>query len=95
MLFVCFILRPCQHDNGYKTIGHRFKSTPMNGPRFRVPGLPWWSPIEVITEVDGTQLQFERLCIYRFMAQYKYCIVIIISERASIRRHCKPNTVSF
>jgi len=35
-----------------KTIGHRIKSTPTNGPRFTVPSLPWWSPMQVLTEVD-------------------------------------------
>jgi len=29
------------------TVGHRFKSTPTNGPRFTASGLPWWSPIQV------------------------------------------------
>jgi len=53
-LFVRFILRPCQHDNGH--IGHIFKSTPTNGPRFTTSGLPWWSPIRVLVEVDVPQL---------------------------------------
>jgi len=35
-----------------QTVGHRFKSIPTNGPRFTVPGLPWWSPIQVLTEFD-------------------------------------------
>jgi len=26
-----------------KTVGHRFRSTPTNGPRFTAPGLPWRS----------------------------------------------------
>jgi len=46
---VWFIVRPCQHDNGYID---RFKSTPTNGPRFTAPSLPRWSPIQVLTEVD-------------------------------------------
>jgi len=29
-----------------------FKSTPTNGPVFTAPGLPWWSPVQVLTEVD-------------------------------------------
>jgi len=36
------------------TIGHILKSTPTNGPRFTAHGLPWWSPIKVLTEVDVT-----------------------------------------
>jgi len=44
---VWFILRPCQ-----QTVGHRFKSTSTNELRFTAPGLPWWSPIQVLTEVD-------------------------------------------
>jgi len=28
-----------------------FKSTPSNGPRFTALGLPWWSPIQLLTEV--------------------------------------------
>jgi len=33
-------------------IRHRFKSTPIHGPRFTEPGLPWWSHIQVLTDVD-------------------------------------------
>jgi len=32
-----------------QTVGHRFKSTPTNGPRFMAPRIPWWSPIQVLT----------------------------------------------
>ena len=30
----------------------RFKSTPMNGPRFTQLCLPWRSPIQVLTEIN-------------------------------------------
>jgi len=53
------ILRPCQHDNGY-TDDHaqpRFKSTLTNGLGFTLPGVPWWSPIQVIADIDLPQLQ--------------------------------------
>jgi len=33
------------------TAGHRFKTKPTNWPRFTAPSLPWWSPIQVLTEV--------------------------------------------
>jgi len=42
-----FILRPCQRDKG---------STPTNGPSFTAPGLPWWSPIRVLTEINLPEL---------------------------------------
>jgi len=35
------------------TIIHRFQSTPTNRPRFTEPSLPCWSPILVLTEIDG------------------------------------------
>jgi len=35
---VRFILQPCQHDYGcVQTVGHVFKSTPTNEPRFTAP----------------------------------------------------------
>jgi hypothetical protein len=34
------------------TVGHRFKSTPTNGPRLTALCLPWWSPIQLLTEAD-------------------------------------------
>jgi len=37
---VWYILSPCQHDNSNITVGHRFKSTPTNGPRFSATDLP-------------------------------------------------------
>jgi len=47
------ILRPCQHVNGYNRRSlYRFKSTPTNEARFTAPSLPWWSLIQVLTEVD-------------------------------------------
>jgi len=33
-------------------IGDRFKSTPTNETRFTAPGLPWRSPIRVLSEVE-------------------------------------------
>jgi len=33
-------------------IGHRLKFILTNGPRFIAPGLPWWSTIQVVIEVD-------------------------------------------
>jgi len=39
---IWFILRP-QVSARYQTVGHRFKSTPTNRPRFTAPGFPWWS----------------------------------------------------
>jgi len=36
------------------TVGHRLRSTPTNGHRFTALGLPWWSPIQVLTGVDVT-----------------------------------------
>jgi len=35
-----------------QTVGFRFKSTMTNRPRVTAPGLPLWSPIQVLTEVD-------------------------------------------
>jgi len=32
------------------TIGHTFKSTPMNGPWYTAPDLTYWPPIPVIIE---------------------------------------------
>jgi len=44
-------LRPCQHDDGY--MDYRLRSTsPTNGHRFAALGLPWWSPIQVLTGLD-------------------------------------------
>jgi len=40
-----------------QTVGHRFKSTPTNGARFIASSLPWWSPIQVLIEVDVPQFQ--------------------------------------
>jgi len=37
---VCFILRPCQHDDGYMTVGQILRSTLTNGHRFTELGLP-------------------------------------------------------
>jgi len=31
------------------SVDHIFRSTPTNGSRFTVPGLPWWSPIQLLT----------------------------------------------
>jgi len=44
---VCFIFYV--HANtitAIKTVGPRFKSTPINVTRFTAPGPPWWSPIQ-------------------------------------------------
>jgi len=35
------------------TIGYRLRSTPTNGHRFTALGLPWWSPIQVLTHWAG------------------------------------------
>jgi hypothetical protein len=35
----------------WATIGHSFKSTPTNGPRYSAPGVPWWSPIQSTNRV--------------------------------------------
>jgi len=35
-----------------ETVGHRFKATSTNGHRFTALGLPWWSPIQVLADVD-------------------------------------------
>jgi len=40
------------------TVGHRLRSTPTNGHRFTALSLPWWSPIQVLTGLDVTQLQW-------------------------------------
>jgi len=50
-MFELFYVPRCQHDNGY-TVDHILRSTPMNGHRFTALGLPRWSPIQVLTEVD-------------------------------------------
>jgi hypothetical protein len=42
----------------FTTVGHSFKSTPTNGPRFTALGYPWRSPIQVSTEVDVPELQW-------------------------------------
>ena len=36
------------------TVGHKFRSTPTNGHRFTALSVLWWSPIQVLTEVDVT-----------------------------------------
>jgi len=60
------VRRPCQKErSGFDSfrnrvsrlgqpVGHRFKSKSTNLPRFKEPGLPWWSSIRVLglTEVD-------------------------------------------
>jgi len=51
----CFSLRPSEHDNGYS---HRFRSTKTNRPKFTSPGLPWWSPIQVLTKILGPFFNF-------------------------------------
>jgi len=33
--------------------GHIFKVTPTNGTMLTAPGLPWRSPLQELTEVDG------------------------------------------
>jgi len=35
-----------------ETVGRRFMSTPTNGHWVTALGLPWQSPIQVLTEVD-------------------------------------------
>jgi len=37
---------------------HRLKPTSKNGPRLIAPILPWWSSIQVLTEVDVPWLQW-------------------------------------
>jgi len=32
------------------TVSHRLRSTLMNGHRFTVLSLPWWSPIQILTQ---------------------------------------------
>jgi len=52
----------CQHDNAPRDIDDRsqIKSTPTwSTPMFRAFGLPRWSPIQVLPEVDVSA------CIYR------------------------------
>jgi len=59
-----FMLCPCKPIGlpmATQTIVHRFNETPTNGSRLTTAGLPWWSPIQVLTEVDVPQLQ--RTCI--------------------------------
>jgi len=41
-----------------KTVGHRLRSTPTNGHRFTALGLPWRSPVQVLTEVNIAYLQW-------------------------------------
>jgi len=55
---VWFILRPCQHDDGYidghsQIEVHADQWTQV----YTAPGLPRWSPIQVLTEVDVPRLQ--------------------------------------
>jgi len=47
-------------DDGYMTVGHILRSIPTNGHRFTALGLPWRSPLQVLTEVDehATELAF-------------------------------------
>jgi len=57
--FVWFILRPCQHDNGYiDGIGHRLKTHRRTDPGSQRPVFAGWSSIQVLTEVDVPQLQW-------------------------------------
>jgi len=42
---IWFILRSCQHDDGY--IDGRSQIKVYTDERFTAPTLPWWSPIQV------------------------------------------------
>jgi len=51
--FNSFYVPRCQHDNGYiDGRSHIQVHTDEWTYRFTALGLPWWSPIQVLTEVD-------------------------------------------
>jgi len=52
LVLVWFILRPCQHDDGYINGWSQIKVHNDEWTRFTVLGLPWRSPIQVLTEID-------------------------------------------
>jgi len=63
------------------TVGHRLRSTLTNGKGFTALSLPWWSPIQVLTGLDVTYLQWpsHRASIGRHLSNVlKYTVIRVL-----------------
>jgi len=74
----------------------------MNGPRFTAPSLSWWSPIQVLTEVDepffnerATELALVATANSHYSQFKRFHYISIIAKRNPLKRPTWPKYSKF